>query len=55
MGEGRRRCYNDFLLRMSSSLSSQGCVVENLFMVFLSELPPYTFVGNEGIYSMGKR
>ena len=30
------------------------CVVENLSRVFLSEWPPYTFVGNEGIYSMGE-
>ena len=30
------------------------CVVENLSRVFLSEWPPITFVGNEGIYSMGK-
>ena len=39
MGEGRRRCYNDFLLRMSSSLSKRMgvCVVENLSMVFLSK------------------
>ena len=29
-------------------------VVENLFRAFLSEWPPYTFVGNEGVYSMGK-
>ena len=44
MGEGRRRCYNDFSLRMSSSLSLSlrwvCCVVENLFRVFLSECPP---------------
>jgi len=31
------------------------CVVENLFRVFLSEWPPYTFVGNEGIYIIGER
>ena len=39
MGEGRRRCYNDFSLKMSSSLSKRMdvCVVENLSMVFLSK------------------
>ena len=38
MGEGRRRDYNDFLLRMSSSVSKRWvCVVENLFRVFLFE------------------
>ena len=32
MGEGKRRGYNDFSLRMSSSLSKRWvcCVVENL-------------------------
>ena len=41
MGEGRRRGYNDFLLRMSSSLSKRWvCVVENLSRVFLSKWPP---------------
>ena len=50
MGEGRRRGYNDFPLRMSSSLSKDEllslskrwvcCVVENLSGVFLSEWPP---------------
>ena len=40
MGKGRRRGYNDFSLRMSSSLSKRWvCVVENLSRVFLSELP----------------
>ena len=42
MGEGRRRGQNDFLLRMSSSLSKRWvcvCVVENLSRVFLSEWP----------------
>ena len=38
MGEGRRRGYNDFSLRMSSSLCKRRvCVVENLSRVFLSE------------------
>ena len=39
MGEGRRRYYNDFSLRMSSSLSKRMgvCVVENLSIVFLSK------------------
>ena len=38
MGEGRRRDYNDFSLRMSSSLCKRWvCVVENLSRVFLSE------------------
>ena len=39
MGEERRRCYNDFSLKMSSSLSKRMdlCVVENLSMVFLSK------------------
>ena len=40
MGEGWRRCYNDFSLRMSSSLSKIWvCVVENLSRVFLSKWP----------------
>ena len=40
MGEGRKRGYNDFSLRMSSSLLKRWvCVVENLFRVFLSEWP----------------
>ena len=40
MGEGRRRGYNEFLLRMSSSLSKRWvCVIENLSRVFLSEWP----------------
>ena len=41
MGEGRRRGYNDFSLRMNSSFSKRWvcCVVENLFRVFLSEWP----------------
>ena len=41
MGEGRRRGYNDFSLRMSSSLSKRWvcCVVENLSRIFLSEWP----------------
>ena len=56
MGEGRRRGYNDFSLRMSSSLSKRWvcCVVENLSRGFLSEMVSHTFVGNEGIYSMGE-
>ena len=38
MGEGRRRGYNDFSLRMSSFLSKRWvCVVENLSSVSLSE------------------
>ena len=39
MGEGRRRCYNDFSLRMSSSLSKRWmcCVVENRSKVFHSK------------------
>ena len=41
MGEGRRRGYNDFSLRMSGSLSKRWvCVVENLSRVFLSKWPP---------------
>ena len=41
MGEGRRRGYNDFSLRISSFLSKRWvCVVENLSRVFLSEWPP---------------
>ena len=41
MGERRRKGYNDFSLRMSSSLSKRWvcCVVENLFRVFLSKQP----------------
>ena len=40
MGEGRRRGYNDFLLRMSSFVSKRWvCVVENLSRVFLFEWP----------------
>ena len=52
----RRRGYNDFSLRMSSSLSKRWvcCVVENLFRVFLSEIASLTFVGNGGIYNMGE-
>ena len=30
------------------------CVVENLFRVFLSKMASFTFVGNEGMYSMGE-
>ena len=44
MGEERRRGYNDFSPRVSSSLSLKKmsvCVVENLFRVFLSEWPPH--------------
>ena len=53
--EGRRRGYNEYSLRMSSSLSKRWvCVVENLSRVFLSEIASLTFVGNEGIYSMGE-
>ena len=39
MGEGSRRYYHDFSLRMSSSLSKRMgvCVVENLSIVFLSK------------------
>ena len=41
MGDGRRRGYNDFSLRMCNSLKKMGvCVVENLSRVFLSEWPP---------------
>ena len=41
MGKGRRRCYNDFSLKMSSSLSKRWvcCVVENLSSVFLFKWP----------------
>ena len=41
MGEGRRRGYNDFSLRVSSSLSKRWVcyVVENLSRIFLSEWP----------------
>ena len=39
MGKGRRRCYNDFSLKMSSSLSKRwvSYVVKNLSRVFFSE------------------
>ena len=38
MGEGMRRGYNDFSLKISSFLSKRWvCVVENLSRVFLSE------------------
>ena len=42
MGEEMRRGYNDFSLRMNSSLSKRWvcCVVENLSRVFLSKWPP---------------
>ena len=42
MEEERRRGYNDFSLRMSSSLSKRWVcyVVENLSRVFLSKWPP---------------
>ena len=41
MGGGRRKCYKDFSLKMSSSLSKRWVcfVVENLSRVFLSEYP----------------
>ena len=41
MGEGRRRGYNNFSLKMSSSFSKRWvcCVVENLSRVFLFEWP----------------
>ena len=41
MGEGRRKGYNDFTLRISSSLSKRCvcCVVENLSKIFLFEQP----------------
>ena len=41
MGNERRRGYNDFSLRISSSLSKRWirCVVENLSRVFLSKWP----------------
>ena len=57
MGEGMRRDYNDFSLRMSSSLSLKDecvCVVENISRVFLFEWTHNTFVGNKGIYSTGE-
>ena len=42
MGEERRKDYNDFSLRMSSSLSKRWvcCVAKNLSRVFLSKWPP---------------
>ena len=43
IGKGRRRGYNNFSLRVSSSLSLKDgcvCVVENLSRVFLFEWPP---------------
>ena len=54
--DGRRRDYNDFSLRMSSSLFKRWgvCVVENISRVFLFELASFTSMGNEGIYSMGE-
>ena len=41
MGEGRRRDYNDFSLKMSSFLSKRWvcCGIENLSRVFLSKWP----------------
>ena len=41
IGEGRKRGYNDFSLKMSSSLSKRWvcCVVKNLVRVFISEWP----------------
>lgn len=41
MGEGGRKCYNDFSLKMSGSLSRRWvcCIVENLSRIFLSEWP----------------
>ena len=51
MGEGRRRGYNDFSLKMSSSLSKRWvCVVENLSRVFSLLMASLQFVSNEGIY-----
>ena len=44
IGEGWKRNYNDFSLKMSNSLSKRWvCVVENLSRVFLSEWPPLHF------------
>ena len=42
MGKGRRRGYDDFSLRINSSLSKRWvyCVVKSLSRVFLSEWPP---------------
>ena len=56
MGEGRRRGYNDFSLRMSNFLSKRWvyCVVESLFKVFLFEMACFTFVGNESIYNISE-
>ena len=56
MGEGRRIGYNDFSLRMSSSLSlKDGCVFcRKPIKGFSLWMASFTFVGNEGIYSMSE-
>ena len=55
MGEERRRGYNDFSLRMSSSLSKDGCVCcRKPILGFSLWMTFSTFMGNEGIYSMGE-
>ena len=51
MGEGRKRDYKDFSLRMSSSLFNEVGVVETSLRVFLSIGSLTISVGNEGIYS----
>ena len=56
MEEERRRDYNDFSLRMSSSLSKRWvCVLLKSYLGFfsLNDLLN-TFVGNKDIYSMGE-
>ena len=53
MGEGKRRDYKDFSLRMSSSLSKLVGVLYKPFLGFFSLNRLFIIsVGNEGIYSM---
>ena len=56
MKEERRRDYNDFSLRMSSSLSKRWvCVLLKTYLGFFSLNGLLnTFVGNKDIYSMGE-
>ena len=56
MGEGRRRGYNDFSLRMSGSLFKRWvCVLLKTYLGLFSLNGLLTiFIGNKGIYSMGE-
>ena len=51
MGEGRRRDYKDFSLRMSSSLSNKVGVLQKPLLGFFSQQPSYAFHRYNDIYS----